>query len=129
LQIVNSVINTSDGLWPTAVLRGGTVATLPAGAVAIPGKMPAVYAQAYNNTGNTAHLLLTNKSATVQAVAIQLNGKPLKTLFSTVSIGAADPAARNTPEAPETVRLHRDTVSDTVMVPPYGVMDVSWRKQ
>jgi len=129
LQIINGVINTSDGLWPTTVLSGDTVPSPSTGPMATAGKMPALYAQAYKSAGNTTHLLLTNKSATAQALSIQLNGKPMKALFSTVSIGATDPMARNTADAPEAVRLHRDTVSGTVMVPPYGVMDVSWRKQ
>jgi hypothetical protein len=128
LQIINSVINTSDGLWPTTVLSGGEVSIAATGAGGTAGKMPAVYAQAYKN-GNITHLLLTNKSATAQAVTIQTNGKPLKALFSTVSVGADDPMAQNSAAAPDAIRLHRDTVSGTVMMPPFGVMDVSWKSK
>ena len=128
LEIINGVINTSSGLWPTLVAGGDSVATMPVGSATMPGRIPALYAQAYKSgDGKTIDLLITNKSDQPQAAVIGINNQPVKALFSTVSIGKTDPTARNTADAPETIRLHRDTVSNTVTVPPYGVMSVSWK--
>jgi hypothetical protein len=128
LQVIDGVINTSEGLWPTLVAGGDSVTTAPIGMIAVPGKIPALYAQAFRSAGGkTIHLLITNKSSAPQMAAIAVNGKTVKGPFSTVAVGASDPLAKNTSAAPETVRLQRDTVGNAVLVPAYSVMDVSWR--
>jgi hypothetical protein len=127
LEVIDGVINTSDGLWPTLVSGGDSVTTAPAGAFPTPGRMPALYAQAYSYANSrTTHLLITNKSSAAQTATIAVDGKLIKGPFSTVSVGSSDPLAHNTGDAPETVRIQRDTVTNTVIVPPYGIVDVSW---
>jgi hypothetical protein len=127
LEVIDGVINTCDGLWPTLVAGGDMVNTAPSGPFPTPGRIPALYAQAYRYAGGkTTHLLITNKSGAAQATAIAVDGKLLKGPFSTVSVGASDPLAKNTAEAPEAVRLQRDTVTNTITVPAYGIVDVSW---
>lgn len=110
LQIINGVINSSDGLWPTAVKGGATVKTAPIGKIGSDGETLALYAQRYAS-GDKTHLLITNKSAEPQAIAIAENGKTVKALFSRVSMGGTDLMAQNTADAPDEINdlVHTDT--------------------
>ena len=64
LQVIDTVINTSSGMWPTNVNNSATIPYYNSSGVA--GTMPAIYAQAYAYSGSTHHVLLTNKSAETQ---------------------------------------------------------------
>ncbi len=123
LEVINGVINTSAGLWPTSVTAGPTVTANFEGTPS--NATYAVYAQAYKMIGHTAHLLVTNKSGEPQPLNIVVDGQPLKTTFTLTSIGGSDPEAKNTPDAPNAVAIQTSTTQD-VTVPPYAVMDVSW---
>jgi hypothetical protein len=94
--------------------------------------MPAIYAQAYSTTQGTYHVLLTNKSSESQSVSIMQDGNQVTKAFATRSIGAADSTTsqyaseQNTSSSQNNVTLMPGTASGTVIVPAYGVMDVSW---
>jgi hypothetical protein len=124
LQIIDGVINTCSGLWPTAVSGGSNIIATYQG-TSVPATN-AIYAQAYKMIGNTVHLLVTNKSGQPQQLSIIVDGKPLKTTFSLASIGGSNPEALNTGEAPNAVSIQDSTAQDTVTVPPFAVMDVHW---
>ena len=126
LELIDGIINTSDGLWPTAVSGGAVVATGTAGSP-LQGRAPALYAQAYAGADKATHLLLTNKASSPQTFIVSVNGKPLQTEFTTRSMGGSGPEAKNSPGAPDVVKIVRGTASNQVVVPAYGVMDVSWK--
>lgn len=122
MQIIDPVIGTSNALFPTAVSGGTTVSTGEKAGI------NAVYAQAYRSAGNANHLLITNKSGSAQIVAILLDGHPVHASFHTRSIGTDKPDTQNTPENPEAVKIVTTVAKDSIVVPPYGVMDATWPK-
>jgi hypothetical protein len=126
LQLIDGPINTSTGVWPTNVTNSATVATIdPTTAAA--GTMPAIYAQAYQYSGTTTHhVLLTNKAAASQLVAILQNGVQLTQTLTIRSIGGTDPTTTNTSSAPATVAISTSSATGTFSLPAYSVMDVSW---
>jgi hypothetical protein len=126
LELIDGVINTSDGLWPTRVSGGATVATGTAGS-SIQGQTAALYAQAYAGSDKTTHVLVTNKASSPQTFTVTVNGKPVQAEFATASMGGSDPEAKNSPGAPDAVKIVRGKSSNQVVVPAYGVMDVSWK--
>jgi len=123
LQIIDGVINTSSGVWPTAVSNSAAVSYISGSTTST---MPAIYAQAYSYAGTTHHVLLTNKAATPQLVAILQNGTQVMQTLTTRSIGGTDPTATNTASAPTKVALSTGTGTGTITLPSYSVMDVSW---
>jgi len=149
LQIINGVINTSNGkngttldhslgVLPTTVANSAT-ATYYTDATYIPtASMPAIYAQAYSSyssaaaTTATYHVLLTNKSYKSQAVSIVKDGALVTQTLTTRSIGASDSTTsqyateQNTSNTSTPVKLTPGSATSTVTVPAYGVMDVSW---
>ncbi len=90
--------------------------------------MNAIYAQAYRSAGNANHLLLTNKSGTPQRVQVIMDGKPVQTTFRTRSTGSTNPTAQNMPTKQDEVKIVSAAFQDTLVVPPYGVMDAVWQR-
>ena len=130
LQIINGVINTSNGVLPTTVGNSATATYYDSNFNAQ--TMPAIYAQAYSTTQGTYHVLLTNKSSESQSVSIMQDGNQVTKALATRSIGAANSTTsqyaseQNTSSSQNNVTLMPGTASGTVIVPAYGVMDVSW---
>ena len=122
LELIDPVIGTSHALFPTLVSGGATVSTGGKGMI------NAVYAQAYRSEGGANHLLLTNKSGTPQTVSVAVDGKPVKAAFRTRSFGSENPKAENTPANHDVVKIVSATQQDSVVVPPFGVMDAVWQK-
>jgi hypothetical protein len=123
LQIINQDINTSNAMWPTTVTGGTSIAYNGNGNT---GTMPSIYAQAYGASGNVIHLLLTNKDSVAQTFDITVNGSYVLLPLTTVSMSGTDPTLTNTSTAPTTLQLQPGTASQTVTLPPYSVMSVSW---
>jgi len=121
MQLIDSVIGTSNAVFMTSVSGGSNVS-------AGTSDINAIYAQAYRSAGNANHLLLTNKSGEQQSVQIMVDGKPVQATFHTRSTGATNPNAQNSPEKRNEVQIVSAEFQDTLVVPPYGVMDAVWRK-
>jgi hypothetical protein len=123
LQVINQDINTSSAMWPTAV-TGAT--NIPYNGSGLSGTMPSIFAQAYGASGNIIHLLLTNKDSVSQQFNITVNGSYITKALATVTLSGTDPTLTNTSTAPSTLQLQQGTASQTVTLPPYSVMSVTW---
>jgi hypothetical protein len=123
LQVINQDINTSSAMWPTAV-TGAT--NIPYNGNGLSGTMPSIFAQAYGASGNIIHLLLTNKDSVSQQFNITVNGSYITKALATVTLSGTDPTLTNTSTAPSTLQLQQGTASQTVTLPPYSVMSVTW---
>lgn len=121
MQLIDPVIGTSNALFATTVKGGASVSAETA-------SINAIYAQAYRSADGADHLLLTNKSGTPQSVEVIVNGKPVHATFRTRSTGAVNPNAQNSPANQDEVKIVSSTFQDTLLVPPYGVMDAVWQK-
>jgi len=121
MQLIDPVIGTSNAVFATSVSGGASVSTGTS-------SMNAIYAQAYRSAGNANHLLLTNKSGKQQSIQVMVDGKPVHATFHTRSTGAANPNAQNSPAKLDEVKIVSTTFQDTLVVPPYGVMDAVWQK-
>jgi hypothetical protein len=121
MQLIDPVIGTSNAVFATSVKGGASVSTGTS-------TIPAVYAQAYRSAGNANHLLLTNKSGTAQRVQVIVDGKPVQATFHTRSTSSTDPNTENLPTKQDEVKIVSATFQDTLLVPPYGVMDAVWQR-
>jgi len=121
MQLVDPVIGTSDAVFPTLVTGGASV---DAGTV----RIGAVYAQAFRSAGGENHLLLTNKCGTPQTVQVIMDGKLAHATFHARSTSSLNPEAENSPLKQEEVKIIPSTFRDTLVVPPYGVMDAVWQQ-
>ena len=121
MQLIDPVIGTSNAVFPTSVKGGASVSTGTS-------SINAVYAQAYRSAGNANHLLLTNKSGTPQRVQVIMDGKPVQATFRTRSTGSTNPNAENIPTKQDEVKIVSAAFQDTLVVPPYGVMDAVWQR-
>ena len=126
LEIIDGVINTSDALWRTTISGGGMVTTATAGSP-LRGTTSALFAQAFAGSDKATHVLLTNKAGTPQTFTLSVNGQPVQAQLATASIGGSDPEAKNSPGATGTVKIVHATAHAQVVMPAYGVMDVSWK--
>ena len=121
MQLIDPVIGTSDAVFATTV-KGGASVSAQSGAIG------AVYAQAYRSAGGANHLLLTNKGGSPQAVQVVVDGKPVHATFHTRSTGSDNPKSENSPAKQDVVKIVSSTFQDTLVVPPYGVMDAVWQR-
>jgi hypothetical protein len=121
MQLIDPVIGTSEAVLATSVKGGASVSTQT-------GAIGAVYAQAYRSAGGANHLLLTNKSGSPQPVQVVMDGKPVHATFHTRSTGSENPHAENSPAKQDVIKIVSSTFQDTLVVPPYGVMDAVWQK-
>jgi hypothetical protein len=121
MQLIDPVIGTSDAVLATSVKSAASVSAQSSA-------INAIYAQAYRSAGGANHLLLTNKSSSPQTVQVVVDGKPLHATFHTRSTGSENPNAQNTPAKHDEVKIVSSTFQDSLVVPPYGVMDAVWQK-
>ena len=126
LAVANQAINNSTHIWPTSVSGGP--------AVPIQGydgnPIPAIYSQAYQGEVGTNYnyLLITNKSAYPSKVTIQINGTNMVRTFTVTSVSNSDKSITNTASAPDTVQIKTVTSGNPVVIGPYSVTTVQWKK-
>jgi hypothetical protein len=121
MLLIDPVIGTSNAVFATSVKGGASVSSGTS-------SMNAIYAQAYRSAGNANHLLLTNKSGEPQSVQVIMDGKPVQATFHTRSTGSTNPTAQNMPTKQDEVKIVSATFQDTLVLPPYGVMDAVWQR-
>ena len=107
---------------PTTVTGGPSVNIL--GFDGLP--IPAIYAQAYLPNNGRHNLLITNKSAQAQTVAIELNGHQITGPLNVTWVSNSSPVAANTANAPNTVQIERTSTSSPIQVAGYSVTNVNW---
>ncbi len=126
LAIANQAINNSTHIWPTTVSGGA--------AVPIRGydgsPIPAIYSQAYQGeTGtNYNYLLITNKSGYPSKVTIQIDGTKLARTLTVTSVSNSDKFVSNTASEPNTVQIKTVSSGNPVVIGPYSVTTVQWKK-
>jgi hypothetical protein len=141
LQLVDPVINTATGFLTTNVVNNPQITELIPGQEANPAVAAnAIYAQGYINgtgaTGTTQSLLLTNRDSVPYTVTIHLNGYNINRAMTTVSFGGlptgdTEPSQVKNSLTSQLVTLTTATVpqgTNTVTIPAFGVMSVSWIK-
>ncbi|MGD0133672.1 MAG: aryl-sulfate sulfotransferase [Bryobacteraceae bacterium] len=124
LAVANQAINNSTHIWPTTVTGGA--------AVPIQGydgnPIPAIYSQAYQGDNGLHYLLITNKSGYSSKVTIQVNGTKLGQTLTVTYVSNSDKSISNTASAPNTVQIETVTSGNPVVIGPYSVTTVQWKK-
>lgn len=127
--IVNEAVNNSAARWNASVTGSVTVAALDDSGAA--STVDALYATAYQGGlggGSKNYALITNKSAQIHQVDLQLAGTTLAAPVTAVSCSATDPQAANTATAPTAIAPQTAAYADgsQITVPPYSVVRVEW---
>jgi len=124
LAVANQAINNSTHIWPTTVSGGA--------AVPIQGydgnPIPAIYSQAYQGDNGTNYLLITNKSGYPSKITIQIDGTKLARTLTVTYVSNSDKIVSNTASAPNTVQIKTVTSGNPVVIGPYSVSTVQWKK-
>ncbi len=124
LAVANQAINNSTHIWPTTVTGGP--------AVPIQGydgnPIPAIYSQAYQGDNGSHYLLITNKSGYSSKVTIQVNGTKIGQTLTVTSVSNSEKTVSNTASAPNTVQIETVTSGNPVLIGPYSVTTVQWKK-
>jgi hypothetical protein len=122
MEIVNSAVNGSNATWPTTLTGGPTVP--------IEGynnqPVPAVFAQAFQGTGGTHYLLITNKSSQPVPIGIEVNGVLGPASLTASYISSTSDTAQNTATDQNAVQIVNTTFSNPFTVGPYSVTSVQW---
>ena len=118
LAMLNGVLKNAAQVDATTVTGGATVAATGAG------QIPALYAQAYSGVTGQQSVVITNKSATVHQVTIQVNGTPVSGTLPVTYIAGSDPTVQNTAANQGAVAVQSATSSNPVTVPAYSVVRV-----
>src|ERR1039458_3601278 len=122
MQVANLAINSGKRIWPTIVVGGPTVDITGFDGNPI----PSVYAQAYLADNGRHHLLITNKCAEAQLVAIELDGAKVQGTLIVTYVTNSSPLAANTAQSPSTVRIQTMTSSNPIRLAKYSVTTVTW---
>jgi hypothetical protein len=122
LEVLNLGINNSDGIFPTAVTGGPTVPILGYDGNPI----PAVFAQAYQGTGGTNYVVITNKSGSSVPMAIIVNGGMPAAPLTVSYVSNASDTAQNTATAQTNVQIVNTTSPNPITLGPYSVTRVQW---
>lgn len=122
MQVANLAINSGKRIWPTIVVGGPTVDITGFDGNPI----PAVYAQAYLADNGRHHLLITNKCAEAQLVAIELDGAKVQGTLIVTYVTNSSPLAANTAQSPTNVRIQTMTSSNPIRLAKYSVTTVTW---
>ena len=115
--IVNHVLKNAVK-WNSTTVTGGD--TVPATGL---GQIPALYAQAYTDSTGLISLLITNKSAVAQSVAVQLDGAGVGQM-QLEYISSPDPSAFNSSSTVMPIMVRNQTASNLATIPPYSVTNM-----
>jgi uncharacterized protein (TIGR03437 family) len=118
LAVLNGVLHNASQVDATTVTGGATV---PATGL---GQIPALFAQAYTSNTGQQSVVITNKGAAAQTVAIRVNGTAVSGTLPLEFIAGTDPSAANTAAAMNAVTVQTGTSSNPVTVPAYSVVRV-----
>jgi uncharacterized protein (TIGR03437 family) len=117
LAVLNGVLRNATAVDATTVTGGATV---PATGL---GTIPALYAQAYTGSTGLVSVVISNKSASVHAVTVQLNGAAVVGPLTATMISGTDPTVQNT-AASTSVSVQSSTLFNPVTLPAYSVVRV-----
>jgi len=124
LAVANQAINNSTHIWPTTVSGGAAVPIRGYDGTPI----PAIYSQAYQGDDGSNYLLITNKSAYPSKITIQVDGKNMARTLTVTDVSSSDKFVSNTASAPNTVQIETVTSGNPVVIGPYSVTTVQWKK-
>ena len=124
LAVANQAINNSTHIWPTTVSGGAAVPIRGYDGTPI----PAIYSQAYQGDDGSNYLLITNKSAYPSKITIQVDGKNMARTLTVTDVSSSDKFVSNTASAPNTVQITTVTSGNPLVIGPYSVTTVQWKK-
>ena len=79
-------------------------------------------------TTGSNYLLITNKSGYPSKVTIQVNGTNMARTLTVTYVSNSDKSISNTASAPNTVQIKTVTSGNPVVIGPYSVTTVQWKK-
>jgi hypothetical protein len=118
LAVLNGVLQNATQVYATSVTGGAAV---PATGLS---PIPALYAQGYANAAGYQSVVITNKSATIHQVTVEVKGTPAGGTFPVQFITATDPSTANTSTTSMPVTVQTASSANPVTVPPYSVVRV-----
>jgi hypothetical protein len=120
--VANGALHNSTRVYATTT-TGGPTAPVDGG-----GRIPAVYAQAYEGRNGKRYVVLTNKSASTAVAQILQDGVMLTNRMRMTFVTGTDPGLFNTAPVPDTVKIRTETVATpaAVTIPPYSVERLEW---
>jgi uncharacterized protein (TIGR03437 family) len=118
LAVLNGVLRNATQVDSTTVTGGATVAATGLSPI------PALYAQAYTSATGQQSVVITNKSATVHQVTVNLNGTAVSGTMPVQSIAGTDPTVQNTATSQNAVAIQTASSANPVTVPAYSVVRV-----
>jgi hypothetical protein len=118
VAILNGILRNATQVYSTTVTGGATVAATGLSPI------PALYAQGYANAAGYQSLVITNKSATVHEVTVNLNGSAVAGSLPLTFITGTDPSTTNTSTTDLPVTIQFSSSSNPIPVPPYSVVRV-----
>ena len=114
--VANGVLKRADRLDQTVVQDNQRVATVSGEFI------PAIYAQAYEDSSGRLYLIITNKGAEGEASNITVNGTVPSGRFSMTFVTGGEPSAVNTASAPDHIRARFQTTQTPIMIPGFSVI-------
>jgi hypothetical protein len=120
--VANGALHNSVRVYATAA-TGGPTAPVDGG-----GRIPAVYAQAYEGRNGKRYVVLTNKSSSTAVAQILQDGVMQTNQMLRTFVTGTDPGLFNTAPLPDTVTIHTEAVTTpaAVTIPPYSVERLEW---
>jgi len=116
-------LNRSTAVYATTVSTNGPTVPMDTNGI---GRMPAVYAQAYQGSNGRRYVLLTNKGSNAVPVQITQDGVALTNQFLETIVTGSDPSVVNVNPPMNNVVIQAATVTNPVMIPEYSVVRLEW---
>ena len=121
VAVANGALARSGRVYPTTATGGSTVPTSNSG------NIPAIYAQAYEGINGKRYVVLTNKGASNEVVALTQDGLNVTNQLLMTYVTATDPSLVNSNPPPNNLQIQTRTTASPVPIPPYSVVRLEWQ--
>jgi hypothetical protein len=121
LRVVDGAVNQGTVAWGTTITGGDSVNKTG-------GTMPALFAQAFKGDNGKNYVVITNKSANVHDVDIELDGSNVTAAMTKTWTTGTGPLITNSSTSPNSVTVQTASTGNPVLVPPYSVVRVEWTR-